>query len=43
MPPTLQNVELDLYAEYTGIIATSPKPALFFSYLESYTTTFNVG
>ena len=43
LPPTSQHVELALYADYTVIIATSPKPTLFVSYLESYPTTFNVG
>jgi hypothetical protein len=36
MPPPSHHVELDLYADDTAIIATSRKPKLLVSYLESY-------
>ena len=36
MPPPSHHVELALYAEETAIIATSRKPTLLISYLESY-------
>jgi hypothetical protein len=36
MPPTSHHVELALYADDTSIIATSRKPMLLVSYLESY-------
>jgi hypothetical protein len=36
MPPPLHHVELALYADDTAIIATSRKPTLLVSYLESY-------
>jgi len=36
MPPPLHYVELALYADDTAIIATSRKPTLLVSYLESY-------
>jgi hypothetical protein len=36
MPSPLHHVELAIYAEDTTIIATSRKPTLFVSYLESY-------
>ena len=35
MPPPSHHVELSLYADATGIIATSRKPTLLVSYLES--------
>jgi hypothetical protein len=36
MPSPSHRVELALYADDTAIIATSRKPTLLFSYLESY-------
>jgi len=36
MPPPSHYVELALYADDTAIIATSRKPTLLASYLESY-------
>jgi len=36
MPPPSHHVELALYPDDTAIIATSRKPMLFVSYLESY-------
>jgi hypothetical protein len=36
MPPPSHHVELALYADDTAIIATSRKPILLVSYLESY-------
>ena len=36
MPPHSHHVELALYADDTTIIATSRKPTLLVSYLESY-------
>ena len=36
MPPPSHHVELALYADDTSIIATSRKPMLLVSYLESY-------
>ena len=36
MPPPSHHVGLALYADQTAIIATSRKPTLLFSYLESY-------
>jgi len=36
MPPHSYHVELALYADDTAIIATSRKPTLLVSYLESY-------
>ena len=36
MPPLSHHVELALYADDTAIIATSRKPTLLVSYLESY-------
>jgi hypothetical protein len=36
MPPPSHHVELALYADDTAIIATSRKPTLLVSYLESY-------
>ena len=36
MPPHAHHVELALYADDTAIIATSRKPTLLVSYLESY-------
>jgi hypothetical protein len=36
MPVPSYHVELALYADDTAVIATSRKPALFVSYLESY-------
>jgi hypothetical protein len=36
MPSRWHNVELALYAYDTAIIATSRKPTLLLSYLESY-------
>jgi len=36
MPPSSHHVELALYADDTAIIATSRKPTLLVSYLESY-------
>ena len=36
MPPPLHHVKLALYADDTAIIATSRKPMLLVSYLESY-------
>ena len=36
MPPTSHHVELAHYADDTAIIATSRKPTLLISYLESY-------
>jgi len=36
MPPTSNHVELALYADDTAIVATSRKPTLLVSYLESY-------
>ena len=36
MPPHSHHVELALYADDTAIIATSRKPTLLVSYLESY-------
>jgi hypothetical protein len=36
MPSPSHHVELVLYADDTAVIATSRKPALLFSYLESY-------
>jgi len=36
MPPPSHHVELALYADYTAIIATSCKPTLLVTYLESY-------
>jgi hypothetical protein len=36
MPSPSHHVELDLYADNTVIIATSRKPRLLVSYLESY-------
>ena len=36
MPPPSQHVDLALYADNTAIIATSRKPTLLVSYLESY-------
>ena len=36
MPPPTHHVELSLYADDTAIIATSRKPTLLVSYLESY-------
>ena len=36
LPPPAHHVELALYAEDTGTIATSRKPTLVVSYLESY-------
>jgi len=35
MPTTSNHVHLDFYADETAIIATSRKPALLVSYLES--------
>jgi len=37
------HVDLALHAEDTAIIATSGKPVLLVSYLESYFTIFRVG
>ena len=36
MPSPSHHVELALYADDTAVIATSRKPTLFVSYLESY-------
>ena len=36
VPSPLHHVELALYADDTAVIATSPKPTLLVSYLESY-------
>jgi hypothetical protein len=36
IPVPSRHVELALYADDTAVIATSRKPALLFSYLESY-------
>jgi hypothetical protein len=36
MPVPSRHVELALYADYTAVTATSRKPALVVSYLESY-------
>ena len=36
MPSPSHHVELALYADDTAVIATSRKPTLLFSYLESY-------
>jgi hypothetical protein len=36
MPPPSHHVKLALYVENTAVIATSRKPTLLFSYLESY-------
>jgi hypothetical protein len=36
MPSSSHHVELNLYADVTAIIATSRKPALVVSYVESY-------
>jgi hypothetical protein len=36
MPSTAHHVELALYADDTAITATSRKPTLLVSYLESY-------
>jgi hypothetical protein len=36
MPTSSHHVEMALYAEDTAIIATSRKPTLLVSYLESY-------
>jgi len=36
IPPHSPHIELTLYADDTAIIATSRKPTLIFSYLESY-------
>ena len=36
MPSTSHNVEIALYADDTAVIATSRKPTLHVSYLESY-------
>ena len=36
MPTPSHHVELSLYADYTAVIATSRKPSLLVSYLESY-------
>ena len=36
IPPPSHPVELSLYADATAIIATSRKPTLLVSYLESY-------
>jgi hypothetical protein len=38
MPSRSHHVELTLYAHDTAVIATSPKPMLLVSYLESYLT-----
>jgi len=35
MPPSSHHFELALYADDTAIIATSRKPTLFVTYLES--------
>jgi hypothetical protein len=43
MPSPPHHVEFALYADVTAIIATSRKPTLLVSYLESYSTTFNGG
>jgi hypothetical protein len=40
-PTPSQNVELALYVDDTAIIATSHKPMLLVSYLQSYFMTFN--
>jgi len=40
MPSTSHDVELDLYADDTAIIATFRKPTLFVSCLESYLNGF---
>jgi len=36
MPSSAYHVELALYADETAVIATSRKPTLLVSYLESY-------
>ena len=36
MPPPSHHVDLALYADDTAIIATSRKPTMLVSYLESY-------
>jgi hypothetical protein len=36
MPSPSHHVELDLYADDTAVIASSRKPTLLVSYLESY-------
>ena len=40
MPSSLHHVELAFYADDTAIIATSRKPMLLVSYLESYLYDF---
>ena len=40
MPPPLYHFELALYADNTAFIATSRKPTLLVSYLESYLNNF---
>jgi hypothetical protein len=43
MPPSSHHVVLALYADDTTTIATSRKPTLLVSYLESYLKIFNGG
>ena len=40
MPSPLHHVEVSLYADDTAVIATSRKPTLLVSYLESYLNDF---
>jgi len=43
MPSPSHHVELALYADDKAIIATSRKPTLLVSYLESYLNDLNAG